>query len=119
MGFACEADARAVRDVLPQRFGTYGLTIQPEKTRLVPFRRPPSRPSRSGAEASPQSGSFDFLGFTHCWSRSKKGFWLVKRKTAGERFRRALQKIAAWCRLHRHLPIAEQHQALGQKLRGH
>jgi hypothetical protein len=64
-------------------------------------------------------GSFDFLGFTHFWSRSKKGSWVVKRKTAGSRFQRAFKKIAEWCRLNRHLPIAEQHQTLGQKLRGH
>jgi group II intron reverse transcriptase/maturase len=119
MGFACEADARRVLGVLPQRFGKYGLTIHPDKTRLVPFARPSSRPTRAGSEAVPQAGSFDFLGFTHFWSRSKKGFWVVKRKTAGSRFQRAVKKIADWCRLNRHLPIAEQHQALGRKLLGH
>jgi group II intron reverse transcriptase/maturase len=119
MGFACEADARRVLGVLPQRFGKYGLTIHPDKTRLVPFVRPPSRPGRAGSEALPQAGSFDFLGFTHFWSRSKKGFWVVKRKTAGSRFQRAIRKIADWCRLNRHLPLGEQHQVLGQKLRGH
>ena len=119
MGFACEADARRVLDVLPQRFGKYGLTIHPDKTRLVPFLRPPSRPPRAGSEALPQAESFDFLGFTHFWSRSKKGFWVVKRKTAGSRFQRALRKVADWCRRNRHLPIKEQHQTVGQKLRGH
>src|SRR4029077_7187459 len=72
MGFACEADARRVLGVLPQRFGKYGLTIHPETTRLVPFPRPPSRPLRAGSAVPPQVGSFDFLGFTHFWSRSKK-----------------------------------------------
>ncbi len=119
MGFACEEDARRVLAVLPQRFGKYGLQIHPDKTRLVPFLRPPSRPPRAGSTALPQPESFDFLGFTHFWSRSKKGFWVVKRKTAGSRFQRAFRKIAVWCRLNRHLPIAEQHQTLGQKLRGH
>jgi group II intron reverse transcriptase/maturase len=119
MGFACEKDARRVLDVLPKRFGKYGLTIHPAKTRLVPFMRPPSRPTRTGAPEVPAPGSFDFLGFTHFWSRSRKGNWVVKRRTAGSRFRRAFTKIADWCRLNRHLPIAEQHQTLGQKLRGH
>jgi RNA-directed DNA polymerase len=119
MGFACEADARRVLAVLPQRFGKYGLTIHPDKTRLVPFLRPASRPAKAGSEAPPPAESFDFLGFTHFWSRSKKGFWVVKRKTAGSRFQRALKRIAVWCRLNRHLPIAEQHRVLGQKLRGH
>src|SRR5712691_8575823 len=118
MGFTCERDARRVLDVLPKRFGKYGLTIHPDKTRLVPFVRPPSRPVPPGLPGvSP--GSFDFLGFTHYCSRSKRGLWVVKRKTAGSRFHRAVRKIAEWCRLNRHRPMAEQHQPLGQKLRGH
>ncbi len=119
MGFACEGDARRVLDVLPKRFGTYGLTIHPDKTRLVPFVRPPGRPSAAGRGGASPAGSFDFLGFTHFWSRSKKGSWVVKRKTAGRRFRRALKAIAAWLRQHRHLPVGAQHQALWRKLRGH
>ena len=78
MGFACEEDARRVLAVLPKRFGKYGLTIHPEKTRLVPFGRPRLYPPRPGSAAETQPGSFDFLGFTHFWSRSKKGNWVVK-----------------------------------------
>jgi group II intron reverse transcriptase/maturase len=119
MGFAREEDARRVLDVLPKRFGKYGLTIHPDKTRLVPFQRPSSRPAPPDAPVVPLPGSFDFLGFTHYWSRSKRGSWVVKRKTAGSRFQRALKTIAVWCRLNRHLPIGEQHQVLTRKLRGH
>jgi group II intron reverse transcriptase/maturase len=119
MGFACEGDARRVLDVLPKRFGKYGLTIHPAKTRLVPFLRPAGRPPAPGGPDVPTPGSFDFLGFTHFWSRSKQGRWVVKRKTAGSRFRRAVRTIASWCRRNRHLPVAEQYQALWQKLRGH
>jgi group II intron reverse transcriptase/maturase len=118
MGFACEADARRVLDVLPKRLGKYGLTIHPDKTRLVPFRRPANRPARSGCPEVPP-GTFDFLGFTHYWSQSKQGRWVVKRKTAGSRFHRALTRIAAWCRLNRHVPIGDQYRVLSQKLRGH
>src|SRR5712691_6747253 len=119
MGFACEADARRVLGVLPQRFGKYGLTIHPDKTRLVPFARPTSRPAGVGSQCVASPGSFDFLGFTHYWSRSKQGHWVVKRKTAGSRFHRAIKKIAEWCRRNRHQPIGEQYQVLWQKLRGH
>jgi len=118
MGFTCERDARRVLDVLPKRFGKYGLTIHPDKTRLVRFMRPGSSPrTASGAVVPPES--FDFLGFTHYWSRSKKGNWVVKRKTAGSRFRRFLRMIADWCRRNRHLAPGEQYQGLWPKLKGH
>jgi RNA-directed DNA polymerase len=119
MGFACEEDARRVLAVLPKRFGKYGLTIHPDKTRLVPFVRPGRRSTVAGEGAESQPGSFDFLGFTHYWSLSKKGNPVVKRKTAGSRFHRAVKKIGEWCRLNRHLPVGEQHRTLGLKLRGH
>jgi RNA-directed DNA polymerase len=118
MGFACEEDARRVLAVLPKRLGKYGLTIHPDKTRLLRFHKPScSRLLPGGANGPPES--FDFLGFTHFWSRSKQGHWVVKRKTAGSRFHRALQRIAEWCRRNRHLPISEQYRVLSQKLRGH
>jgi RNA-directed DNA polymerase len=118
MGFACEEDARRVLEVLPKRFGKYGLTIHPEKSRLVPFRSP-DRSDRTGSGRGSRPGTFDLLGFTHYWSRSRKGSWVVKRRTSGSRLHRAVRKIAQWCRFNRHRPIAEQHQTLGQKLRGH
>jgi hypothetical protein len=117
LGFACEEDARRVLDVLPKRFGKYGLTLHPDKTRLVPFVRPGRRPPAAGRQGASPPGSFGFLGFTHHWGRSKQGSWVVRRKTAGSRFRRALKRIADWCRLNRHLPIREQYEALGRKLR--
>src|SRR5438309_4126464 len=85
MGFACEADARRVLDVLPKRFGKYGLTLHPDKTRLVPFQRPPHQTSPTDSARDRRHGSFDLLGFTHFWARSRRGFWVVKRKTASSR----------------------------------
>jgi len=58
MGFACEGDARRVMEVLPKRFGKYGLTLHPDKTRLVPFRRPSTRPPQGGAGLPPLLGAF-------------------------------------------------------------
>jgi len=118
IGFASEQDARRVLGVLPKRFGKYGLTIHPDKTRLVAF-RPPSRPNRAGTAGAGRPGTFDLLGFTHYWGLSRQGFWVVKRRTASSRFHRAVKKIAWWLRIHRHEPVAAQHQTLWQKLRGH
>ena len=113
MVFSSQRDAQRVMEVLPKRFGKYGLTLHPEKTRLVDFRKPQAHESKGGA------GSFDLLGFTHHWGRTRKGRWVVKRKTAPKRFTRAVKTIAQWCRAHRHEPITEQHRTLGRKLRGH
>jgi RNA-directed DNA polymerase len=110
-----EEDARRVMNVLPKRFGRYGLTLHPKKTRLVPFQRPTS--GTSGGKADPQS--FELLGFTHHWAKSLRGRWFVRRKTAPSRFGRALQRVGEWCRVNRHLPVAIQQQSLAQKLRGH
>jgi hypothetical protein len=118
MGFTCEEDARRVLEVLPKRFGKYGLTIHPDKTRLVPF-RPPERRHRDDTEPGNQPGTFDFLGFTHYGGKSRKGNAVVTRQTSASRFGRAVQKIADWCRRNRHLPIPEQHATLSQKLLGH
>ena len=115
--FSSETDARRVMDVLPKRFGKYGLTLHPDKTRLVPFHRP--RPP-SGTSAPPsRPGTFDFLGFTHHWGKSYRGSLVVKRQTASGRLARALRQVTTWCRRFRHLSIGEQHQTLNRKLRGH
>jgi group II intron reverse transcriptase/maturase len=119
MGFACEEDARRVLEVLPKRFGTYGLALHPDKTRLVPFCRPSQQPGHHDTHGPSQPGCFDLLGFTHYWGRSRKGNWVVKRTTSQGRLSRALTRIAPWCRLHRHDPMADQHRTLSQKLRGH
>jgi RNA-directed DNA polymerase len=114
--FETEADARAVMTVLPKRFGKYGLTLHPEKTRLVEFRRPDRRPP-GGNGTGP--GTFDMLGLTHVWARSRRGKWVVKQRTARDRFRRALARVVAWCRRHRHGKVREQHKTLVRKLCGH
>jgi len=118
IGFTRKDDARRVMEVLPKRFGKYGLTVHPDKTRLIEFQRPsPDPPQGKSSGDSPET--FDLLGFTHYWGRSRKGTWVVKRKTSASRFTRAVRKVATWCRLHRHDPIEVQHRALSQKLRGH
>jgi group II intron reverse transcriptase/maturase len=117
--FQLETDARRVLEVLPKRFDKYGLRLHPDKTRLVYFKRP--RREAEPREAQPNEGprSFDFLGFTHFWEKSRRGNWVVKRKTASDRITRFLRRINLWCQGHRHAPIAWQHAQLLSKLRGH
>ena len=127
IGFEREDDARRMMDVLPKRFARFGSTIHPDKTRLVPFGRP-GRDDESG----PGAGTFDFLGFTparpdllegfdvgHYWAKSRRGFWIIKRKTKRKRLSRALKAVWQWCRKHRHVHVMEQYRALCSKLRGH
>lgn len=113
-----EAEARGMMEALAQRLEHYGLALHPDKTRVVPFTRPGARPMR-GTHGGPRPGSFEFLGFTHHWGKSRKGHWVVKRKTAPSRFGRVLKRIAQWCRAYRHQPVAWQHQELSRQLCGH
>jgi group II intron reverse transcriptase/maturase len=114
---ANEQDARRVLAVLPKRLAKYGLTLHPTKTRLTAFRRPDRTPPSGGSGPGP--GTFDLLGFTHFWGKSRQDKWIVKRQTARDRFGRALSRVAAWCRGHRHDAVRDQHRTLVAKLRGH
>ncbi len=117
MGFACAEDARRVLDVLPKRFGKYGRTLHPDKTRLVDFRRPTFRPGRGDAQGR-KPGSLDFLGFMHPWGRARPGRPVVQRRTARRRFPRSLTRIGDWRRRHGPDPVAVPPPRLCQSLRG-
>jgi group II intron reverse transcriptase/maturase len=119
IGFRDHRDAQRVMEVVPKRFGRYGLTVHPTKTKLVPF-RPPSSTTKDGTEPrDDRPGTFDLLGFTHYWDRSRRGYWVVKLKTAASRFSRAVRSIDSWCQANRHISVREQQQKLNEKLRGH
>ena len=81
--------------VLGRRLGCYGLTLHATKTRHVDFR--PTR--RRGHDPR---RSFDFLGFTHVWGRSRLG-----------------RIVYEWCKHRRHLPVARQQEHLTRVIRGH
>ena len=119
IGTTREDDARRIMEVLPKRMGKYGLTVHPEKTRLVRFQPNRSRDSETKERNSPEPTTFDFLGFTHYWGRWLRGKWVVQRKTAANRLKRAFAALADWCRANLHSPLREQHQKLTQKLWGH
>lgn len=116
---ANKGDASRVLEVLPSRFGRYGLSLHPEKTRMVPFRRPPKEGPSGGGSRGEQPGTFDWLGFTHYWGRSWRKHWVVKRRTASGRLSRAVKRIWHWCRRARHWPLRTQHKELSRKMRGH
>jgi len=105
-----EDDARRIFKHLPGRFLAHGLELHPEKTRLIPFKRP------SGPH---EPESWDFLGFTHYWAQSRNGYPVVKRKTMRKRLARGLKKVRAECRRRMHEPVREQWRYLCWAIRGH
>lgn len=114
IGFTHEEDARRVLEVIPQRFAKFGLTTHPDKTRLIRFHRP-----RDKNDTRPEPDTFEMLGFTFYWKKSRKGKWVVGQKTASNRLARSIRAISDWCRRHRHRSVREQHAALVAKVRGH
>ncbi len=113
--FQHREDAERVLEVLPKRFAKFGLTLHPEKTRLLAFGRSalPSRPD------APKPATFDFLGFTHICARSRRGRFTIHVRTMRTRLRRSVKAVAQWCQQHRHDPVENQAAALNAKLRGH
>jgi hypothetical protein len=118
LGFEKQEDAEKVQAVLFRRFEKYGLKLHAEKTRLVPFGRPQDEGGNSGSAGTPP-GTFDFLGFTHYWGKTRKGGWAIRRQTARKRFSRSLKAVSQWCRKNLHEPLRVQVEALGRKLKGH
>ena len=116
MAFEDHLDARRVLRALDQRLTRYGLTLHPDKSRFIDFRF-----RRPGGQRHPAtSGStFDFLGFTHVWGRSRKGKDVVRQVTAKGRFARALSVVSEWCQRNRHQSVQHQHAHLSAMLRGH
>jgi group II intron reverse transcriptase/maturase len=110
--FEREEDARKVMRVVGRRFERYGLRLHPEKTRLLPFGKPPKSESKGSA-------TFDFLGFTHYWGKARNGYWIYRVKTRKAKLRQAVVSVADWCRRHRYLSVKEQHAALTKRLVGH
>ncbi|MBX3131218.1 MAG: hypothetical protein KF718_31150 [Polyangiaceae bacterium] len=100
MTFERQDGAERVMDVLGERMGRFGLTLHPDETRLLPFRRPPAAQTSGKGPAT-----FDFLGFTLHYERARSGRWAMMCKTRHARLRRSIQAIADWCRRHRHQPV--------------
>src|ERR1700747_1523791 len=116
LSFQYREDAEKVMEVLPKRFAKYGLTLHPEKTRLVDFGRyAEEHAKRQGKKPA----TFDFLGFTHLCARSRGGKFMGTQKTMKKRLRRGLMAVAGWCQEHRHEPVGKQLKTLNAKRGGH
>jgi len=110
--FEQREDLERVMRVLAKRFAKYGLKMNESKTKVCRF-LPPGR--KDGGKAEP----LNFLGFTHFWGKSRKGNWVVKRKTQSTRLARSVAAVSQWCKDHRHNKLRDQQRVLNQKLRGH
>lgn len=109
LGFTNKSAAMRVMEVLPRRLGKYGLTLHPEKTRLIDLEEGEGQ----------QRDTFDFLGFTHYMSKSRKGTTILKRKTSRKKFSATLKRLDEWLKFNRHMGVRELILQLNQKLRGH
>ncbi len=112
--FENEFDAKRVYSVIHERFRRFGLELHPEKTQLVHLEKPRTKSGRRGKDRS-----VNFLGFTLHWGKSRRGNWVIKRKTSKKSLKKCLDKIGEWCRKNRHIKIKAQHEKLSQKLEGH
>ena len=112
IAFSSQRSGERVLAVLGKRLERFGLALHPTKTRFVDFRRVRS-------EGHDGLNSFDFLGFTHLWGRSRRGFLVVRQLTAKDRLARAIKSAYDWCKRNRHLPIPDQQERLAHVIRGH
>jgi site-specific DNA recombinase len=110
-------DAETLEKLLHERFAKFGLTLHPEKTRTISFGRSERENARREGR---RPNTFDFLGFTHYAGRSRKGNFLLGRRTSRKKFRKACQEILTWLQQVRNLRrLSEIWGELAAKLRGH
>ena len=116
-GFERETDARAFLTDLKVRMETYGLSLHPEKTRLIEFGRHASENREKRGVEKPET--FTFLGFTHICGKSRKGTFLLVRKSRSDRKRNKIREIKEQLRRRINASIPEQGKWLGQVVRGY
>ncbi|MER9651864.1 group II intron reverse transcriptase/maturase [Mesorhizobium sp. M0199] len=117
VGFEREGDARRFLDAMRARLEEFMLSLHPEKTRLIEFGRFAAVDRKQRGLG--KSETFAFLGFTFICGKSRKGRFLLKRKTRGDRMRVKLKDIKAELRRRMHWPIPEQGKWLRQVVTGH
>lgn len=118
VGFQYRSDAEQFLRELRERLRRFALELHPDKTRLLPFGRFAASDRRQrGERGKPET--FHFLGLTHVCGRSKRGYFLLMRRTMAQRLRSKLKEVKAELMRRRHRPITEQGIWLGQVVRGH
>jgi len=117
IGFEHETDARACLEALRQRLGKFGLTLHPDKTRLIEFGRDSA--ARREREGRGKCATFDFLGFTHACGKTRRGrrFKLV-RITMAKRMGRTLAAIKEQLERRRHARLGTTGRWLASVVRG-
>lgn len=122
-----EDDARELLEQLEQRLGKGKLRLSMEKTRIIKFRRPSGSNSDSDTNSNSDAetkggkpGTFNFLGLTHYWEKSRKGLYKVGRRTENKRLRKAVGKVKEWLRTNRNkMPLKDMWKRASQMLTGH
>jgi group II intron reverse transcriptase/maturase len=112
-----QEDARYVAEQLWERFAEFDLQLHPEKTRVISF----GRYERENARRQKRRAhTFDFLGFTHFCGRSRRGKFIVGRRTSRKKFRTKCKELVQWLkRIRNYLPVKQWWPILAAKLRGH
>jgi RNA-directed DNA polymerase len=116
VGFEHQAEADWFLAELRDRMAQFGLTLHPQKTRLIEFGRFAATNRRARGLGKPEM--FNFLGFTHICGRSRRGGFLLKRKSRRDRLRAKLRAVKEALRRRMHEPVDEQGAWLGRVVRG-
>jgi len=116
-GFQHEAEASGFLEALKTRLAQFGLELHPEKTRLIEFGRTAEINRRKRGLSSPET--FDFLGFTHCCSRTRRGAFTILRLTIKKRMRATLAVLREALYRRQHEPMMEVGRWLNRVVRGY
>jgi RNA-directed DNA polymerase len=114
--FQCEKEARRFLTELKERLKKFNLEVAEEKTRIISFGRYAKPTDKSGRR---KYDTFDFLGFTHYNSESRKGKYRMKRKTSTKKMRASLLRCKEWLKQNRNKPIKELMKTFRTKVQGH
>jgi group II intron reverse transcriptase/maturase len=117
VGFEHREEAERFLAELRERFARFGLALHPDKTRLIEFGRTADRNRRGRGDGKPET--FNFLGFTHSCSKTRKGRFTVLRRTMRQRWQAKLHEVKTELRRRLHAPIPEQGVYLRSVVQGH